>query len=86
MENQSFFIEYTYKGKSELAEVKTCCEEENIYYYDILIKNKFQFTITPVFDDNTGLTWKISLKNADKQVDPELIEVIGREIERNLLV
>jgi hypothetical protein len=86
MENQSFFIEYVYRGKDELAEVKTCCETDSIYYYDIIMKNTYQFTITPVFDDENGLTWKISLKNADKQVDPELIEILGREIEKNLLV
>jgi hypothetical protein len=32
-----------------------------------------------------GMTWKVSFKNADKQVDPVLIDLIGNEIEKHLL-
>jgi hypothetical protein len=36
-------------------------------------------------DEQKGITWKVSLKNADKQVEPELIETIGGEIEKHLM-
>jgi hypothetical protein len=81
----SFFIEYLYKDKHELAEVKPCCQENNIFYYDIAIRNEYQFTVTPAMDEQKGITWKVSLKNADKQVEPELIETIGGEIEKHLM-
>lgn len=84
MEAKSFFIEYMYNDKLELAEVKPCCGDDNAYYYDVMIKNQYQFTVTPNFDEEKGLVWKISLKNADKQVDPALIEIIGEEIEKQL--
>jgi hypothetical protein len=77
-----FFIEFSYNNKSELAEVKPCCQQDNMYYYDISIQNKYQFTITPG-TNGKGLSWRISLKNADKQVDEELIKIIGEEIEKH---
>ena len=45
------------------------------------MKNQYQFTITPTFEDD-AITWKVSFKNADKHVDPALIELIGNEIEK----
>ena len=80
----SFFIEFLYHDNPVLAEVKRCCEENNIFYYDIVIKNQYQFTVTPTFQDK-GITWKVSFKNADKQVDLVLIDIIGIEIENQLL-
>jgi hypothetical protein len=81
----SFFIEYLYDDKSELAEVMPCCGDDNVYYYDIKIKNQYQFTITPTFEDGKGMGWKVSLKNADKHVEQELIDIIGEEIEKHIL-
>ena len=86
MESNTFFIEYIHKNKPELAEVKPCCQTDNVYYYDISIHNQYQFTITPSFDDENGMTRKVSLKNADKKVDVELVDIIGREIEKHMLL
>ena len=85
MDTQPFFIEYRYRNEPELAEVKPCCQENNVFYYDILIQNQYQFTITPATDDKRGFYWRISLKNADKQVDEELIDIIGEQIEKHYL-
>lgn len=84
MDSTSFFIEFFYKNKLVLTEVKPCCQEDNVFYYDIAMKNQYQFTVTPTYDDK-GITWKVSLKNADKQVDAALIDIIGGEIEKHLL-
>ncbi|HEY0039652.1 MAG TPA: hypothetical protein VGB71_03265 [Flavisolibacter sp.] len=84
METSSYFIEYLYNGRNELAEIKPCCGDDNSYYYDVFIKNQYQFTVTPVFDEKTGLDWRISLKNADKQVDQEVVNLIGMEIEKHM--
>jgi len=83
-ETSSFFTEFSYKDKVVLAEVKPCCQENNVFYYDIAIKNQYQFTVTPAFAAE-GITWKVSFKNADKQIDAALIDIIGNEIERHLL-
>jgi hypothetical protein len=85
MDTKPFFIEYTYKNQLELAEVKPCCQENNVFYYDISIQNQYQFTVTPWGDDKRGLYWRISLKNADKHVDEELIDLIGEQIEKHYL-
>ena len=85
MDTDPFFIEFTYNNKQELAEVKPCCEANKAFYYDILIQNKYQFTITCSWDGDKGLSWRISLKNEDKKVDEELIEIIGDQIEKYYL-
>lgn len=82
METNPFFIEFLYKDNPELAEVKPCCRKDNVFYYDISIRNTYQFTITPTIDDEKGMVWRISLKNADRHVDNDLIEIIGEEIEK----
>lgn len=85
MEREPFFIEFLYKDKPEIAEVKPCCQEDNVFYYDVSIRNQYQFTVTPAADEEKGMAWRISLKNADKQVDRELIDIIGEEIEKYIL-
>ncbi len=82
MDTTSFFIEFIYNSKSVLTEVKPCCQK-NIFYYDIAMKNRYQFTVTPIVKDQ-GITWKVLFKNADKQVDPALIDIIGNEIEKHI--
>ncbi|MEJ7680091.1 MAG: hypothetical protein WKG06_19965 [Segetibacter sp.] len=84
MDTTSFFIEFVYNANTVLTEVKPCCEENNVFYYDIAIKNQYQFTVSPTFKSE-GITWKVSFKNADKQVDPAFIDLIGNEIEKHLL-
>lgn len=83
MDASSFFIEFPYKKEMLLTEVKPCYQQDNVFYYDIVMKNQYQFTVTPVYNDK-GITWKVSLKNSDKQVDSALIDIIGREIEKYL--
>ena len=85
MNTEPFFIEYLYKNNSEIAEVKPCCQEDNVFYYDIYIRNQYQYTVTPSVDDETGLSWKVSLKNADKNIEKKLIDIIGQEIEKHVL-
>lgn len=82
MDTTSFFIEFVYNNQPVLTEVKPCCQK-NVFYYDIAIKNQYQFTLTSIFN-NEGITWKISFKNADRQVDLALIDLIGNEIEKHI--
>lgn len=84
MDTTSFFMEFIYNTKPVLIEVKPCCQENNVFYYDIAIKNQYQFTISPTFEDKV-MMWKVSFKNADKQVDSALIDIIGNEIEKHIL-
>ena len=84
MDSNSFFIEYPYQEETQLAEVRTCCDEDNAFYYDILINNQYQFTITQLVDEFDNTTWRLALKNADTPVDPELIQIIGKHIDLHL--
>jgi hypothetical protein len=83
MDIKSFFVEFRYHNNNELAEIRPCCQENNVFYYDVYRNNQFQFTITPATDDAASLTWKIALKNADKHVDTELVELLGEQIEKH---
>ena len=83
MQLSNFFVEFEHQGQSVLAEIKPCCQENNVYYYDIFINNRFQFTVTPGSDKDDILSWKIALKNADNHVDSELVDIIGEQIEKH---
>ena len=85
MDIKPFFVEFLYDGEWVLAEIKPCCNEENVFYYDVSINNVFQFTITPGATEEDS-SWKVSLMNADKEADPLLVEAIGEEIDRHYLV
>lgn len=85
MNPEPFFIEYLYHDAAEIAEVKPCCQQDNAFYYDIYLRNEYQFTITPSVDDYEGMCWRVSLKNADKNIETGLVDVIGQEIEKHLL-
>lgn len=85
MDISPFYIEFEYSGDWILAEVKPCCQEDNVFYYDILINNQFQYTITPRNHDNGHSDWKIALANADKIVDAELVKFIGEQIDRHYM-
>jgi hypothetical protein len=85
METQPFFIEYLHKDNLEIAEVKPCCQTDKIFYYDIYVRNEYQFTVTPSVDEEIGMVWKISLQNSDKNIDKGLIDTIGQEIEKHIL-
>ena len=82
MDTTPFFIEFQYANDTVLAEIKPCCQENNVFYYDVSINNEYQFTITPGLTDIGNPDWKIALKNADKDFDPELVHIIGEQIDR----
>ena len=85
MDLSPFQLDYLHKNRVHSVEVRPCCKEDDVIYYDIWIENAYQFTITPglINDDKPG--WRIALKNADKPVDNELIQSIGVEIESHYL-
>lgn len=85
MDLSPFQIKYLHKNEVESLEVRPCCKEDAVIYYDIWSDNKYQFTITPglINDDKPG--WRIALKNADKPVDIDLVQRIGIEIQSHYL-
>ncbi|TDH28013.1 hypothetical protein EXU57_05995 [Segetibacter sp. 3557_3] len=76
-----FFVEYRYNNGLHIAEVKPCCQEEDIFYYDVSINNEYQFTITPSSKPGDEYSWRLALKNADKPIDPAMIQLIGEQID-----
>ncbi|WP_207492299.1 hypothetical protein [Aridibaculum aurantiacum] len=84
MDLQPFFVELLYDNQHLIAEIKPCCQENNVIYYDISINNRYEFTITPNAGDY-GFGWRIALVNADKKVDPELADLLGEQIEKHIL-
>lgn len=81
---QPFFIEFEYDNKNVIAEIKPCCQSDDVFYYDVQINNKYQFTVTPSGSE-LGFGWRVALVNADKKVDPLLADIIGQHIEKHLM-
>ena len=85
MDLSPFLLEVQYNNGRQSVEVRPCCKEDDVIYYDIWMDNLYQYTITPglINEDKPG--WRIALKNADKEVDQQLIQAIGVEIESHYL-
>ena len=85
MDLSPFLLNVRHRNKFESVEVRPCCKEHDVLYYDIWIDDKYQYTITPGLLHEEKPGWRIALKNADKTVDQELIQSIGVEIESHYL-
>jgi len=85
MDLSPFPLQFLHRGKMQFVEVRPCCKEDDVIYYDIWIDHLYQFTITPGLIDEEKPGWRIALKNADNPADNELIQTIGVEIESHYL-
>lgn len=81
MDLDPFLLEFKHRHNMRLVEVRPCCREDDVIYYDIWIDHLYQYTITPGLIDDDKPGWRIALKNADKIIDPDLVQTIGVEIE-----
>ena len=81
----AFFIEFLHNQEWVLAEIKPCCTEADMFYYDVSMNNQFQYIITPgaAFND---YGWKIVFMNADKYIDPNVVTAMGKQIEMHFVV
>ena len=61
------------------AEIRPCCNEDNVVDYAVYIQNKLAFNITKSADGRGR--WVVSLKNADKYVDDNVVQSIGSAID-----
>ena len=61
------------------VEVTPCCKEDNVVDYAIRQEGKLAFTITK---DREKQKWVVALKNADDEIDEELVQLLGMEIEK----
>ena len=78
-----FQVEYVIDQQRKVAEIKPCCKEDNVFYYDVWMDGEFQFSLTTnndVIYPNHG-EWKVAMKNSDKYVDPALVQTLGSAIE-----
>ena len=79
MDTTPFTIRLLYQGDWLEAEIKPCCKEDNIVDFAVWMKNKLEFTITKD-RETTGEHWKVAMQNADDQIDPIMVDAIGRQI------
>jgi hypothetical protein len=81
MDISPFFIDFLYHDRWENAKIRPCCREDNVVDYAVWIKGKLVFTITRSATGENGGAWVVALKNADVNVDNELVQRIGKEID-----
>jgi len=80
MDITPYKIGYSHGYKLHTAEVKPCCDKNNVVDYAIYINSRLAFNITR--PDPLG-KWIVSLKNVDNPVDDEMVQGIGTEIEKH---
>jgi hypothetical protein len=81
MDITPFTVYYGFHNSLYSAEIRPCCREDHVVDYAVWIEHLLAFTITKQLD--TG-KWVIALKNADDDIDNEMAQIIGAEIEKKL--
>ena len=81
MDLTAFTVYYQYRDQWDSAEIRPCCREDNVVDYAIYQHDKLAFTITRVKTDPDH-HWVVALKNADDDIDDDLVQVLGAEIDR----
>ena len=84
MDLTPFTIHYWYLDQWQSAEIRPCCSEENVVDYAVWLDNQLAFTITKLKNNIDGPGWIVALKNADKQIDNELVQILGNEIDHRV--
>jgi hypothetical protein len=79
MDISPFNIYYSENNVMHTVEVIPCCREDNVVDYAIRQEGKLAFTITK---DREKQRWVVALKNADDEIDEELVQLLGIEIEK----
>ena len=82
MDTSAFNIYYEHNGKRVSAEIHPCCSQDNVVDYAVWIDEKLAFTIARSLEDKDR--WVVALKNADDDIDEELVQSIGTTIEKKL--
>ena len=80
MDIKPYEITYLEGGIVHLAQVKPCCGEDNVVDYGIYINHQLSFNVTRSGVDNN---WVISLKNADRNIDDDVVRSIGQAIDQH---
>ncbi len=80
MDGNSFYIEFLFNDEQQLAEITPYKKEGDILYFDVSIQNHYQFSLTAV-PTSEKPEWKIVLKNSDNEIDPDLAQIIGEQID-----
>lgn len=81
MDITPFTIYYAFRNSLYTAEIRPCCREDHVVDYAVWIEHLLAFTITKQTDNGN---WVIALKNADDDIDYEMVQVIGAEIGKEI--
>lgn len=81
MDISAFRIYYVYKEVLYSAEIRPCCREDNVLDYAVWNDDQLSFTIARHKETNE---WVIALKNADDDIEDELVQLIGAEIDKKI--
>lgn len=82
MDTAPFNIYYVHNGNMVSAEIHPCCREDNVVDYAVWMDEKLAFTIARSIENKER--WVVALKNADDEIDEELVQSIGATIEKKL--
>lgn len=77
MDISPFTVYYVQHDVMHSAEIRPCCREDNVVDYAVWENDQLAFTIAQQAGSGK---WVVALKNADDDIDEELVELIGAEI------
>ena len=81
MDISPFTVYYVYDNVMHTVQIRPCCREDNVVDYAVWEEGKLNFTLTRQAGTNK---WVVALKNADDDIDDELVQLIGAEIDKKL--
>lgn len=81
MDISPFAVFYMYHDVRNSVQIRPCCREDNVVDYAVWNDGKLIFTITRHADTKK---WVVALKNADDDIDDELVQLIGTGIEKTM--
>lgn len=79
MDITPFTVYYVKHDKMHAAEIRPCCREDNVVDYAVWEDDLLAFTIAHHADSQK---WVVALKNADNDIEDELVQLIGAEIDK----
>ncbi len=82
MDTTPYTVGYWHGFKLHSVTVKPCCDKNNVVDYGIYKDDQLAFNITKTEENGK---WVISLKNADRLIEDELVQNIGAEIDKHNL-
>lgn len=81
MDISPFTVYYVQQDVMDSVKIQPCCREDSVVDYAVWTEGQLAFTIT---QHAATKKWVVALKNADDDINDQLVQLIGAEIEKKM--